>query len=353
MNFGPHHYMPILKIKRGEKAALEQIAVALRARITPLLEVVERKPDKSVAAHLETAFDNLADSVSTYPRCFIDVRELAADGPEAAVEAFALASASGMNFTPVTGLSRGADVGAALSHPDNGVALRLTRPEFEASGLPQRVVAFLAQHQLTPEEVDLIIDLGAAEDLIVDGVGALAAAFMADTPHQERWRTFTISACTFPVSMGGVERHSHDLAERADWLAWRDHLHARRGQITRLPAYGDSAIQHPSGVKGFDPRIMQVSASIRYALAEQWLLVKGESTRSKPPSIQFPELATRLVYGHLRKHFAGAGHCAGCASMKAAADGAPKHGSAEAWRRFGTIHHIATVMQELDSLPWP
>lgn len=106
------------------------------------------------------------------------------------------------------------------------------------------------------------------------------------------------------------------------------------------------------GVEGFDPRIMQVSASIRYTLPERWLLIKGESTRLTPPSMQFPRLATQLVYGHLQRHFAGAEHCAGCTAMKAAADGESGLGSAEVWRRLGTIHHITRVMQDLAVLPW-
>jgi T4 beta protein len=155
------------------------------------------------------------------------------------------------------------------------------------------------------------------------------------------------------ATLGGVERHAHDLLERADWLAWRDRLHAVRGSLIRLPTYSDYAIQHPLGVEGFDLRIMQVSATVRYTTDQHWLLVKGESTRSVVPSSQFPQLATRLVYGHLQQHFAGPAHCSGCQSIKAAAGGAPGYGSAGVWRRLGTIHHLAVVMQGLQNLNWP
>ena len=58
MKFGPQHYVPILKIKRGEKAALLQLAPPIQASITPLLEVAERNPLKvpTVAKHLDNAF---------------------------------------------------------------------------------------------------------------------------------------------------------------------------------------------------------------------------------------------------------------------------------------------------------
>ena len=41
---------------------------------------------------------------------------------------------------------------------------------------------------------------------------------------------------------------------------------------TLSPTFSDCAIQHPVGVEGFNPRTMQVSASVRYALPDQWLL---------------------------------------------------------------------------------
>ncbi len=353
--FGSHHYVPVLKVKRGEKKALRSISVGAQQRITPLLEIVERKADKqpTVDAHLNTAFRDLADSVRSYSRTFLDAREIAPDGPAAAAEVFRRAAADGIIFAPVTGISRSVDIGAALNHRTHGLVLRLTREEFEAGGLAADLLAFMSRHSLAPEEIDLIIDLGPVDNMVTDGVVALTNAFLADVPDHPRWRTFTVSACAFPLSMGGIDRHSHQFVERADWLAWRNNLHSQRDTLPRLPTFSDCVIQHPRGVEGFDPRIMQVSASVRYTLVDRWLLLKGESTRITPPTAQFPDLATLLVYGQLQPHFAGQDHCDGCASMKASADGASRLGSPEVWRRLGTIHHITTAVEQLDLLPWP
>jgi len=353
MSFGPSHYVPVLKIKRGEKKALTQISPTIRRRVTPLLEIVERIEDKGVDEHLDTAFAKLAESVAPYSRCFLDAREVAPDGPAAAAAVFERASAEGISFMPVTGISRSADVIAALQHRTSGLALRLTREEFEAGNLAHRLSVFTQQHGLSREETDLIVDLGAVDDLITPGVRALAGAFLSSVPDASAWRTLTVSACAFPLSMGGVGRHSHALVERADWLAWRDGLHYRRHDLPRLPTFSDCAIQHPTGVEDFDPRYMSVSASIRYTLDEAWLLIKGESSRRARTTVQFPRLATQLVYGHLRDHFAGESHCAGCASIKEAANGTPGLGSAEVWRRLGTIHHITRVVEDLAALGEP
>lgn len=96
---------------------------------------------------------------------------------------------------------------------------------------------------------------------------------------------------------------------------------------------------------------MQASATVRYTLADDWLLIKGVGTKKSLPSRQFPALATKLVYGELQSYFAGPDHCVGCELMKDAADGVPRLGSPEAWRRLGTIHHITMTLDCLASLP--
>ena len=74
--------------------------------------------------------------LSRRSRYFLDCREIASEGPRAAAEVFARAGALGVPFTPVTGLSRSSDVRAALAHGAAGIAIRLTREEFEAGTHP-------------------------------------------------------------------------------------------------------------------------------------------------------------------------------------------------------------------------
>ncbi len=108
------------------------------------------------------------------------------------------------------------------------MVIRLTRPEFEEGDLEIKIEAFLDKHQVAAQGIDLIVDLGAVDDMIPAGVESLTNAFLDNVPDHESWRTFTVSACAFPMSMGGVERHSHELVERADWISWKDNLHGRR-----------------------------------------------------------------------------------------------------------------------------
>jgi hypothetical protein len=353
MTFDVTHYVPVLKVKRGEKKALGLLSPTVRPRVTPFLEIVGRKSEKTLEQHLQTAFKGLFEAVSGFDRCFIDTRELEPDGPAGAETVFQWASTTGISFTPVTGISRTADTEAALAFREQGLALRLEKDEFEAGGLTGRVKGFLTRHSLAPEDIDLFIDLGAVDTMIFTGVRRLARAFLEEVPNHESWRTFTLSACAFPSSMAVIDRLSHGTIDRVDWMAWRDGLHSRRSMIPRIPTYSDCGIQHPTGVEGFDFRIMQTSASIRYAITDSWLLIKGESTKITPPSQQFPALARALVNERVGTYYSGADHCRGCAGMTNCANGQQGYGSAEVWRRLGTVHHITKVVEDLDALPWP
>jgi len=351
MTFGPDHYVPVLKAKRAEKAALQVMPAGLCANITPLMEIVTRTGEKALDKHIATVFKCFRAAVERYPRCLIDAREIADDGPAGAQAVFDRAANEGVVFTPVTGITRTADVGPALAHFHNGLAIRLTRKEFEDGVIPTGLPQFMLTHNLDHATVDMIVDLGPVDDMVPSGVRALASAFLNDVPFQAQWRTLTISSCAFPMSMGVVARNSHGTVERMDWNMWLNGLHARRGTLARLPTFSDCAIQHTKGVEGFDFRTMQATAAIRYAGRQDWLLIKGVGTRSLPASNQYPALAQQLVYGPLRPFFAGAGHCPGCAGMQEAANGKAGFGSLEAWRRLGTIHHLTTVAQALAALP--
>ena len=146
--------------------------------------------------------------------------------------------------------------------------------EFDLTVLPEVRIPGVAcgptMRPLRPKFVQYL----AVDDMIPAGVESLTNAFLDDVPDHASWRTFTVSACAFPTSMGGVERHSHQFVERADWIAWRNNLHGRRGQLARLPSFGDCAIQHLQGVEGFDPRTMQGCPAFNFrSLPRDWSTV--------------------------------------------------------------------------------
>jgi hypothetical protein len=350
--FGPDHYVPVLKCKRGEKKALELLPPKVKDKLTPVLEVVENKDKNPLDAHLDTAFRKLPVAVGSRP-FFLDARELEPMGSRAAVAVFERATTLSLNFVPVTGISRGFDVSAAISNAHRGICIRVTKDEYENGTLRSGLQAFIRRYRLPENVVDIVLDMGPLEDMVVSGAARLAQGMIRSLPTPQAWRTVTIVGTSFPKSMQIVDRNSSKLVDRVEWLCWRDKIYAGRKGLTRLPSFGDCVIQHPLGVEGFNPRFMQVSAAIRYTVGDQWLLIKGESTEKVPAKVQFPRLAWELVQGTYSGYFYGRHHCEGCEGAWSASQGLGSYGSAEVWRRLGTIHHLLTTATQISSLIWP
>jgi hypothetical protein len=347
----PPRYVPVLKVKPGEKDALQMLDAATVTEVWPLFEIVEMKKDEppDLAHHLRKAFRGLRRAILRSPVYFLDTHEIAPAGRDGAREAFLAAANLGMPFIPVTGISRTTDVDEAFAAVrSDGVAIRLTRAEFERGIVPARLVDFVEAHNIARSNVHLIVDLGPVHDVLPEGVDQMIRQFLPLIPHVSEWRSLIVSSCAFPKSMKVAQTKSTKLVERADWKGWLSGCYEHRTELPRLPTFSDGGIQHPSGVEGYDPKTMPWAAAIRYTVADEWLIVKGESTDVTAGADQFPELARTLVRG---SHFVGPDHCLACAAMARATRGRAKgHSRAEDWRRLGTAHHITTTVRQLRAL---
>lgn len=345
---GHHRYVPVLKVKDGEKRAMRQLSTAVAARVTPLFEIV-RRTDKPVDEHLDTAFKGFAAAIAPFNRYFLDCREIAKDGPTAAVDVFARAAALGKPFIPVTSVSRTSDVAAVMAHRIHGVALRLSPEEFEAGTLPTTVPAFLAAHGLNPGDVDLIVDLGAIDKMIVTpGIADFAEQFLDDVPHHTAWRSFILSGCGFPRTLAGVKADSNGTFDRVDWVHWHTRIFQKRANAVRLPTYSDCGIQYRDGVEDIDFSKVKPAAAIRQARATSWYVEKGRSIRDNGGD-QFKDLAANVISAT----HPTAAHCVGCAALFAAAVNPKGYASLGKWRQFGTVHHITLTVEALAALPFP
>lgn len=359
-----HHYVPVLKWKRAEQAALHTLAPPAKSALTPLLEIVSIPADldsgdqtKTLEEHVDPAINKIPIAWGTADPFFLDPAQVAGDlsatGMDGANYVFSEAHQLALPFVPVTGVYRPVtEQAAAVAHKHHGLCLRVTHDDITQPGLAADIAAFMTTNKLNGQDVDMVIDIGAIygqSSLVVSAAFTIA---MQAVPNLTAWRTLTVVASAFAENMGVVPTLGSMTIERSEWLAWAS-LYGRRAQtqqIPRLPTFGDYGIQHPTGVEGYDPRYMPMSAAIRYTLTDRWLLIKGQSTKTVSASIQFPRLAAQLI---AHRSFYGAQHCSGCAEANACAGGAPGKGSPEAWRRIGTSHHLAVTTGQLASLAYP
>ena len=105
-------------------------------------------------------------------------------------------------------ISRHADTNAVMNHGTHGVALRLTRDEFETRWPVDRSSGVLGRAPRPQEGRDgysSYVDLGPVDDMIAEGVAAFSTAFfLSDVPDHARHggRRHDHSACRLPAEHG-------------------------------------------------------------------------------------------------------------------------------------------------------
>jgi hypothetical protein len=168
----------------------------------------------------------------------------------------------------------------------------------------------------------------------------------ASLPHLNAWRTFTLLSSSFPVNLAEFSPGIGSIP-RTEWTVWNA-LVGRSG-IPRVPAFGDYTIAHPD-VPELDPRIITMSANIRYTAANEWLIFRGRSVRDPRFGgfAQYRALASS-VSGN--PHYRGPGFSWGDKYIDDCANGSAGTGNATTWRRVGTNHHMVSVVRQIASLP--
>ncbi len=355
--FDRNHYVPILKTKGGELLALRDLEARTKSLITPLLEMQppgwdfeKKKPSKSVASQLDTSIAKIEKAWAGESPLFIDTLPLAEDPVDGGASPLCYVlrelEAVGVQCVPVLHLAAGAaNISCVKKHlKDNGrgCCLRLTMSDLGTDALESTIESLRKAIGVPYEDVDLILDQEAFSSKETPRVLYAAKAWLRSIPQVDSWRSLTLAGTSFPIDMTEFRAASMNLAQRAELYVWEAIIQAPA--IPRFPAFGDYGIQHPRLLE-LDPRLITMSANIRYAADRDWLLLRGRGVR-KHGWQQYEDLCKKLVK---RQEFKGSTHCAGCDYIGNCASGTVSHGNAMTWRRVGTTHHITLVADQISS----
>lgn len=364
MTFDHRHYVPILLTKRGERSALRDLIAADKTRMTPLFVVAPvdwnfdtDEPSKTIDGHLRSLGSDLANcwrSQSAYVDLqFIDDAARMADGSHPLAWLTAEGNRAGAQLVPAVSLRRDpAYIQAAagvIARDQRGVCIRLGSADWPSGIGPGPLTGLLDQLAVVPSDVDLVLDLaeqvaGAPELSVTAARNELSVL-----PHLHDWRSVTIAGTGIPRALTDIAR-GLTVIERLEWTAYEALLAGP--PLPRTPTFGDYAIAHPDPIVDVDPRLMSISASIRYTIDDEWLIAKGELFKGSGGSGRGGEairLPAQAIVSDSR--FAGTGHCAGDEWLANTASGNGTGGNPEAWRRVGTVHHLTHVARTVASLP--
>jgi hypothetical protein len=354
----PPIYVPVLKGKEGEFAALEVLRSDARAGLMPLIEVpnvpydyVNERPAKSLDEHVAGIADRLRKCWPDRP-LYLDLpwfgdEERLTTGRLALEAVLNDCTSKSVQAVPVASRRSSIEyMAAARLHSQLGACVRLTVEDFEEDvDLAVEVDRLVTGLSITTaSSLDLILDL---EDLGTEAGRAVlvARSILSMIPRLNEWRRIILIATSFPEDLSAVDPATVSKIPRREWELWKT-LQKRPGILPRRDLiFGDYAIAHPTP-KEIDPRVMLMSANIRYTTTEDWLVVKGRNVRQYGFN-QYFDLCKELVK---RPEYGGADLSWGDTYIYDCAAGLTGPGNATTWRKVGTNHHISLVAQEVANL---
>jgi hypothetical protein len=348
-------YVPILKGKEGEFAALEALDAGVRESLIPLIEIPDipydyanDRPAKTLEAHVDGIGERLRRCWAGRP-LYLDLpwfdEEQLGDGRVAAALVFADCTRFGVIAMPVISRTSTAEyLAAAQAHAVRcgaGLCLRLLVADFEEDvDLGAEVERLLnAVARVSVDSIDLLLDL---EDLggrtESKGDVLVARSVLSMTPRSAAWRRVILAAASFPEDLSDVNAATTVTLPRHEWALWT--TLRRRPSPTQRPdmIFGDYGIAHPVP-KELDPRTMRMSASIRYTTPDSWLVAKGRNVRQYGFE-QYFDLCRALVE---RPEYSGAAFSWGDGFISECAARRSGPGNATTWRKVGTNHHLTLV----------
>jgi hypothetical protein len=357
------HYVPILKGKDGEYGALKELSTTAKSKLLPLIEVMSIPWDfdnkvaaKSVDDHLATVCGKIADSWGTNQSLFIDPywideAERMADGKHPLTYIFDDARVKNLLPIPVTGLRRDSNYQAAVKKiiqaDQRGVCIRLENEDFkEMFELGGSLDTLLTVLDISKGNADLLLDFRSIKSDQTAQIVLSTMSIAALLNDINEWRALICAASGFPVTMPAASTISS--VPRHEWSVWQDFAKHRK-RLPRMPTFGDYGISHPDPLDDVDPKLLRLSAAIRYTTDTDWLLLKGRSLK-KYTFAQFHDLSKTLV---ARTEYKGPTYSWGDEFVSLCAGRTKNPGSLGIWRKVGTNHHLTLVAEQIASFPLP
>lgn len=347
------HYFAIMKGKMGEFQAIRDLSDDVKRRTTFVWEVPALPYNhetssfgKSLDAHVEAIAKKLHDACPDEGHCFIDCRQLEAglrlaDG-ELPLASF-LRRAADMGAHPsVSDQPSQHEVEIVQTHLNAGgeLLLRLSEKVFANIGFRQSLTRLMATLGARPEQTHLFFDFGQLSNQSTQSQSFAAYSAIANLERQDDWLSFSVVGGSMPVTLPPAQQ-SPKLLPRLEWDIWKEVI-AGIGTAARLPSFGDYGVSSYD-VTELNPRLITVSANIRYTGADGYWIFKGRSL-NRFSFEQFRVLAQQLVEHPV---YSGAEFSWGDDYIQQCASGAGGTGNTTTWRRVGTNHHVTLVARQL------
>ena len=356
MSGSAHLYFPALQFKDGERLALERLRSeekdAVR-RILTLPSERSRKVDRinSVIRRLRRLQKFLCESWNDR-YIYVDFSEIAdiltrgeVTEEIAHIVNSAMECRVGLRF--VVDVNKFSAMQKAFHELEIPFAIRLRTEDI--THIEQDLSRKLRQLS-TQRRYDIFLDFSYIENRVV--VSEILPPFVEYVSNKiktiyEIMRDIKDSviflAGSFPKDLASIPLGLSKL-KRWEWVIWSKAC--RNGGFDA--GFGDYATRHPLPVhEEIRPELMNVSASIRYTVGDEWIILRGEGTRTSTEGYaQYHGLAKNLVES---VYFRGEGFSYSDKKIAEIANKVSGPGNTTTWISLSVGHHISEVIAQLTS----
>ena len=339
-----YDYVPFLKAKAGEFGALRSLPPHVRDRITPFFDVPPLYEDDDVEDRLRKLLDGLKDLAIPDEPFFLDFPKVGTSEEDVdfAVRFLELSTSyrDALPVVPVIhreGPGRYLDSAIEYARKNgSGICLRLFSREFGVLEHNDIIVSAVDTLGFELGEVDLVFDFRDVTEENVDVYARIAVGAYQGLKQPNDWRNLILTSSAFPEMLtGGTD--SEMRYPRLDWQLWST---VASNLEQRQPTFGDYGTESwKMGEKvPYGP-----APHIRYALENEWVVVKGNKERGHEGFYSVAQIMTEM------DEFAGQDFSPGdkYLASRAQMNGGP--GGAKEWRMAGGSHHMAHVVNQLAS----
>lgn len=359
--FNSDHYVPILRGKAAEYAALGETTDETKDLLTPLIELPpiawdpddgeSDSPDRSIAKLANTVDRRWGSGRPFFLELGLIPSEPAIAGGVHPVEyVFDDCRSKELEAIPVTSPGRDdafqAAVGEAVKADARGACIRLSGEDFDdVESAIEETDGLLGRFGIERNDTDLVLDFGAVSVEQVGPMVLAAVAVINSILHLDEWRTLIWAGTSFP-SVQNYRPRTINTADRGEWHIWQGIR--SRGSLPRKPSFADYTINGVQSDYDVSAAFYQSSPNLRYTADDNFVIWKAKHPRHGFD--QFNEICKSAIQ---RTEFREAGFSEGDAYIARCAEDKDGPGNATKWRQAGVNHHLASVADQIANLPLP
>lgn len=384
-----NHYVPILKSKKAEFQALNQLSKEVIGKITPFIDVHNVKINEEALSiakdraleknrQIKNHFDKVATRIVDYydkskSPLFVDLIDI-----EDEFRTFSNINSTTYLFDklrnlwpvaiPVLGIERDEEYKSAVKnivHLDKTeVCIRVKKEIMEVGVdyLNEKLKNLVEYLEVNRNKIHLLLDFRSILNDDPKSILETAENIAKILWSLDEWKTLTIAASGYPPNLSDIKADSDGNIKRIEFDLWRK-LVVKKRELTRLPSFSDYGIVHPdlSTNMEWSKVYDKLPAKIRYTNIDGWAVFKGHSyskikkqfqNPSERPRFtdymakQFQKLSMRLVNtkDYRKKTDSWGDRC-----IYECAHGRNHVGDLKEWVKIDTNHHITFVAKQVSN----